>query len=49
MKIDKQVQKNCISTIKEIATEGGYNKIQNTIYKIEDENVISVDFYSREF
>lgn len=44
MKIDKQVQKNCISTIKEIATKDGYKKIQNTIYKIEDENVISVDF-----
>lgn len=44
MKIDKQVQKNCISTIKEIATKDGYKKIQNTIYKMENENVISVDF-----
>lgn len=44
MKIDKQVQKNCISTIKEIAIKDGYKKIQNTIYKIENENVISVSF-----
>lgn len=44
MKIDKQVQKKCISTIKEIATKDGYKKIQNTIYKIENENVISIDF-----
>lgn len=44
MKIDKQVQKNCIAKIKEIATKNGYKKIQNTIYKMENENIISVDF-----
>lgn len=44
MKMDKQAQKNCISTIKDIATKDGYKKIQNTIYKMENENIISVDF-----
>lgn len=44
MKINKQVQKKCISTIKETAIKVGYKKIQNTIYKIENENIISVDF-----
>lgn len=44
MKIDKQMQKKCISAIKEIAVKDGYKKIQNTIYKVENENIISVDF-----
>lgn len=44
MKINKQMQKKCISTIKEIAVKDGYKKIQNTIYKVENENIISVDF-----
>lgn len=44
MKIDKQMQKECILRIKEIAINNGYKKIQNTIYKIENENIISVDF-----
>ncbi len=44
MKNDKQVQKKCVSTIKEIAIKTGYRKIQNTIYKMENEYVISVDF-----
>ncbi|MBP3568349.1 MAG: hypothetical protein J6K04_04195 [Lachnospiraceae bacterium] len=44
MKIDKQVQKKCVSTIKEIAAKTGYKKIQNTIYKMENGNVIFVDF-----
>lgn len=44
MKINKQKQKECISRIKEIAADLGYRKIQDSIYKIEDENVISVDF-----
>lgn len=44
MKIDKQMQKKCVATIKEIAVKDGYKKIQNTIYKIENENIIFVDF-----
>lgn len=44
MKIDKKTQKKCISAIKEIAVKDGYKKIQNTIYKVENENIISVDF-----
>lgn len=44
MKIDKLVQKNCILRIKEIAVDCGYKKNQNTIYKIENENIIFVDF-----
>lgn len=44
MKINKQLQKECISKIKEVAAKDGYKKIQNTIYKIENGNVIFVDF-----
>lgn len=44
MKIDKQTQKNCISMIKEVAKKNGYKKTQNTIYKIENENIIFTDF-----
>ena len=44
MKIDKQLQRKCLSTIKDIAVMDGYKKIQNTIYKIEDDYILFVDF-----
>lgn len=44
VKIEKQVQKNCISRIKELATKEGYKKTQNTIYKVENENIVFADF-----
>lgn len=44
MKIDKQTQKKFISRIKELAINKGYKKNKNTIYKVENENIISVDF-----
>lgn len=44
MKIDKQLQKECILLIKQIASKVGYKKIQNTIYKTENGNIVFVDF-----
>ena len=44
MKIDKQLQKEYISAIKEIAVKDGYKKIQQSIYKIKDENIIFIDY-----
>ena len=44
MKIDKSIQKKCILRIKEVATVNGYKKSQNTIFKVEDEKIILVDF-----
>lgn len=44
MKIDKSTQKEYISHIKDKTFKKGYKKIQNTIYKIENGNVIFVDF-----
>ena len=41
---DDELTLKYISTIKEIAVKDGYKKIQNTIYKVENENIISVDF-----
>ena len=38
------MQKKYISIIKEHAAKNGYKKIQSTIYKIENENVIFIDF-----
>ena len=45
MKIDKQMQKDCIKKIKETAVKSGYRKIQDSIYKIENTNFIEVTFY----
>ncbi len=44
MKINKQMQKDCILKIKENAADEGFKKIKNTIYKIENENIIAIDF-----
>lgn len=44
MKIVKELQKNCILLIKEKAVTEGYKTIQNTIYKVDGEYVVFVDY-----
>lgn len=44
MKLNKQMQKNCILKIKEIAIHNEYKANKNTIYKIENEDIVFCDF-----
>lgn len=44
MRIDKKTQKKCIAVLKELAIKNGYKKIQDSIYKIEEETLVYIDF-----